>query len=111
MDRLRAYLHAEVMPSRLADVEALEALGWRGRWIPTDLEFEEIELARPLDPGRDLILTVALEQGKVARILVVSAPTGDDDADARAFTEEGLAAALAVHGEACRAALAHLTGS
>ena len=38
--------------------------------------------------------TLALEKGNLERMLLGWAPPGDDDADARAFTEEELAAAL-----------------
>ncbi|MEN8148977.1 MAG: hypothetical protein ABFS86_04090 [Planctomycetota bacterium] len=110
MERYRKYLGKTLSPERLADRAAIEATGFRGRWIPEVLEaFDEVELARPLDSERDLLLTLAVEEGAVARMLLGQAPAGDDDADARGLSEDELAAAVAEHGEAIEAVLELLT--
>ena len=100
MQRFRPYLHRLLVAERLGDTEHLAALDVRGRWIPDPIEdFDEIDLALPLDDKRDLVITLALEKGNIERMLLGWAPPGDDDADARAFTEEELAAALESKGE------------
>jgi hypothetical protein len=106
MERFRTYLGRTVDPQRLADAPALDTQGFRPRWIPEPLgEFDEIEVSRELDGERDLVVTVAVEQGKVARILFGWGPAGDDDADRRGFEEAELGAVLEAHGDAAAALL------
>ena len=110
MERFQKYLGRTLSSASLADRAAIEATGFRGRWIPEVLEaFDEIELARPLDDGRDLLLTLAVEEGKIARMMLGQAKAGDDDADARGLEEEELAAAVAAHGDAVDAVMELLT--
>ncbi|MHC4473252.1 MAG: hypothetical protein ACYS99_20095 [Planctomycetota bacterium] len=111
MQRLRRFLTRELAADRLADRPALAALGVRERWVPETIEaFDEVELALPLDAERDAVLTLAVEEGKLARILLGWAAAGDDDADTAGFDEEGLAAVLERHGETLERLLEHLTG-
>jgi hypothetical protein len=111
MQRLRRFLHLPIDSDRLSDRGPIAALGIRDRWIPEALEeFDEIEFALPLTEERDAIITMALEQGKVERILLGWAPAGDDDADTAAFDEEGLAETLRQHGDTLASLLGHLTG-
>ena len=101
MERFRRFLGRTIEPERLADGAVLEDLGFRPRWIPEPLEeFDEIEVARSLDADRDLVVTVAVEQAKVARILFGHGPAGDDDADRRGFDEAEIAGMLDAHGDA-----------
>ncbi len=110
MQRFERYLHRGVVMERLRDAEHLDALEVRGRWIPDPLEaFDEIDLALPLDGDRDLVLTLAVENGNIERMLLGWAPSGDDDADPRAFSGEELAAVLGQAGEAVRGLLEYLT--
>jgi len=95
MQRFKPYLHRPLVVDRLQDTEHLAALEVRGRWIPDPIEeFDEIDLALPLDDDRDLVITLALEQGELKRMQLGWAPPGDDDADTRAFPEEELATVL-----------------
>ncbi len=101
MERLKPFIGRSVDAARLADRTALEALGFRARWIPEPLdEFDEIEVAVGLDGARDLLVTVAVEKAVVARILLGWGPAGDDDADRRGFEAEEIPAILEAHGEA-----------
>jgi len=112
MDRLRKFLHLPLLPDRLADRAAMEGRGFRGRWVPDELQpFDEVELARPLDHATDLLLTLAVEEGKIERMMLGQALAGDDDADARGLSETELAEALAVHGDAVTDLLEFLTGA
>jgi len=112
MERIRRFLGETVDAERLADAAALEALGARGRWVPDELQpFDEIELALPLDDGRDLLLTAAVEEGRLARIMLMQAAAGDDDADPAALSDEDLTAAMDRQGDRLVRLLEHLTGA
>ena len=112
MQRFRTYLHRPLAPDRLGDTEHLAVLDVRGRWIPDPIEeFDEIDLALPLDDERDLVVTLAVEKGNLERMLLGWAPPGDDDADARAFTEDELAAALEEKGADLVRLMEYLSGS
>ena len=101
MERLKPFVGRSLDAARLADRASLESLGFRGRWIPEELEeFDEVEVSRALDAERDLVVTVAVERGRVARILLGACPAGDDDADRRGLRPEGLPAILDDHGAA-----------
>lgn len=111
MERFRRFLGGSVDAARVADGAILERLGFRGRWIPEPLgDFDEIEVAAPLDGGRDLLVAVAVEEARVARILLGWGPAGDDDADRRGFSPEELRTVLDAHGERVRALLEAWTG-
>jgi hypothetical protein len=111
VERFRRFLERTIDPARLSDPGARDALGFRDRWVPDVLEaFDEVELARSLDAERDLVITVAVEEGRIARILFGWCPAGDDDADRRGFTEGELTAVLEQHGDAAAAGLDQLVG-
>ena len=111
MKRFRVFLHRPLVADRLGDTEYLAALEVRGRWIPDPIEeFDEVDLALPLDDDRDLVVTLALEKGNLERMLLGWVPPGDDDADARAFTEEELAAALEEKGADLVRLMEYLSG-
>ena len=111
MQRFKPFMHRPLATDRLGDTEHLAALEVRGRWIPDPIEaFDEIDLALPLDDERDLVVTLAVENGNLERMLLGWAPPGDDDADARAFTEEELAAALEVRGADLQSLMEYLSG-
>jgi len=106
MERLRPFVGRIVDAARLADRAALEALGFRPRWIPEPLDdFDEIEVAIGLDDTRDLLVTAAVENAVVARILLGWGPAGDDDADRRGFEADEIPGVLEAHGEAIVALL------
>jgi hypothetical protein len=107
MERIRKYIGAPLVAPRL---EAVEDFGARPRWVPEEIDdFDEIELALPMDDEEELLLTIAVEDGRMARILLSAARAGDDDADARGLSEAELMGALDRHGEALVALLEHLT--
>jgi hypothetical protein len=72
-------------------------------------DFDEIDVAISLDADRDLVLTMTLEKGSLERMMFGWAPAGDDDADARPFTEEELAAVLASRGDQVTGLLEYLS--
>ena len=99
MERLKPFLHRAVDPAVLGDPTALAAHECRGRWIPDPIEdFDEAEIALPLTPERDLVVTLALERQRLERMMLGWAPAGDDDADARALDAADLATALEASG-------------
>jgi hypothetical protein len=111
MERYKKYLHRTLRADRLADRDSIVGMGFRERWVPDELEaFDEVELAIPLDDERDLLVTLAVEETKIERMLLGHAPAGDDDADAEGLTEDGLTAALEQHGDVVARLLAFLTG-
>ena len=112
MDRLRRFIGEAVVAERLSDSGARGDLGVKDRWMPDEIEaFDEIELSLPLDDERDAVLTLALEDGKLARIMLSWAKAGDDDADTVGFSEEDLGSTLDRHGETLVRLLDFLTGS
>ncbi len=112
MDDLRRFIGQALAVDRLSDRETRTGLGVRDRWVPETIEaFDEIELALPLDEERDAVLTLAVEDGNLARIMLGWAPAGDDDADTRGFTEEDLGSAFERHRETLVRLLSFLTGS
>ena len=105
MKRLKPFLHRAVDAGVLADPEALASHAARGRWIPDPIEeFDEAEIALKLSEERDLVVTMALEMEHLERLMLGWAPAGDDDADARALTEDELLSAI----EACGDSLVRL---
>ena len=71
--------------------------------------FDEIELAFPFTDDEELCLTITLEEGRMARILLSAARAGDDDADARGLSEEELRSALGRHGDTIAQLLERVT--
>jgi hypothetical protein len=110
MERLTKYIGRGLAEARLREERTLALLGARARWLPESLEdFDEIDLALPLDGERDLVLYVAVETGKIARIMLGRVPAGDDDADPLPFDEAGLAAVLDEKGDAVVSLLEAIT--
>jgi len=109
VDRIRKFAGRELEPSRLGTVGQF---GARARWVPERIEaFDEIELAFPFTDDEELCLTIALEESRMARILLSAARAGDDDADARGLSEAELKSALDRHGDTIARLLEHLTAS
>ena len=107
--RFRPFLGRTLDAARLSS-KALAAHGARARWLPPELQpFDEIEVAFAREGGEDLSLTIAVEDGKVARMLFGAVPAGDDEADPRALTPEELAAAIDEKGAAVESLLAQAT--
>ena len=62
MERLRGFIGRELDGSRLRDGPALTARKVRPRWVPDELgDFDEVELALPLDADHDLSIALAVE--------------------------------------------------
>lgn len=112
MQRLRRFLSAVLREDRIGDAEGLRPFGARGRWVPEELmEFDEVEYALPLGDGRDLTVSIAVEDGRIGRLVLGWVPGGDDDADARALSEGEIAAALGERGDDLVACLEFLTAA
>lgn len=112
MQRFRQFLHRPLNVRHLGDTDHLAAMDVRGRFIPDPIEaFDEIDLALSLDQDRDMVITIAVENGEVERLLFGWAPPGDDDADARALTEAELAAFLEGRGTELLSLMEYLTCS
>lgn len=110
MERFTTYIGRELDEAGLRGEGALDRAGARARWLPETLEdFDEIDLALPLDAERDLAVYIAVETGKIARIMVGQVPAGDDDADPRPFEAADLAAVLEKKGDAVAALLGAIT--
>lgn len=68
-------------------------------------------MAFPFTDDEELCLTIALEEGRMERILLSAVRAGDDEADARGLSEDELNSALARHGDAIVRLLGLVTSS
>lgn len=70
------------------------------RYLPDEFEaFDEMDFLAPLDGERRLVVSAALEEGKIMRILLGWVGPGDPDDAMHALDEEGLGKALELNGD------------
>lgn len=89
MQRFKRFIGEKVIPENLKDLEKLSTYGLECRNLPESLdEFDEIELSVG-SPDDEVILAVAVLEGKIKRIMFVKVDKTDPDA-CRPLTEEQL---------------------
>jgi hypothetical protein len=72
-----------------------------GRYLPDELDdFDEMEFGAGIWEEKEVIFTLVVENGKLARISLGYIPGGGSEDDMMAFTETQLEDVLAVKGEA-----------
>lgn len=91
MERFRKIFGRSVNRSRLDDASLLEGAELTPRYLPDAFdEFDEMEFLCPLEGDRKLVLSAALEQGKIMRILFGWVGPDDPDDAMRRLDEEEL---------------------
>ncbi len=106
MERFQAFIGRTLERARLDNQEALGRAGLEPRYLPeTFEEFDEVDFLAPLEPegpldGRNrMVLSVAIERGKVQRILLGWVAPGDPEDTMRRLDEETLGRALEMNGD------------
>jgi len=97
--------------ARFDDAALFDETGVVPRYLPDAFEeFDEMEFILPFEGDRKLVLSLALEQGKVMRILLGWVAPDDPDDFMRSFDEEGLEKALTLRGDALVRFMERATG-
>ncbi len=100
MQRFQRFIGRNLQISRLKNTPSLTAGGVTDRYVPEELDvFEELEFGAGLWRGQDIIFTLVLERGKLARISLGYIPSGGSDDEMVAFTEAQLDDVLAEKGD------------
>jgi hypothetical protein len=99
-----------VDPKSLKDPSLFEGIGVVPRYLPETLEdFDEMEFLAPYEGDKKLVLSVALEEGKIQRILLGWVGPGDPEDAMRSFDEEELERAAASGGKVFETLLEKIT--
>ena len=100
MQRFQRFLGCKVDVNRIREPGLLSSAGVSARYLPEELDdFDEMEFGAGSWEGRDLVFTLVLEHGVVARISLGYIPPGGSEDDMMAFSESQLQAVLTVRGE------------
>ena len=101
MKRFQPFVGRAVDRPRLDGTGVLEKAGLVPRYLPDAFEeFDEMEFLLPFQEEKKLVLSVALEQGRIQRMLFGWVGPGDPEDAMRSLDEEGLTSALELHGAA-----------
>ena len=110
MERFRRFFGCKVVRSQLDDVSLLEQSGLEARYLPEAFdEFDEMEFLLPWEEDRKIVLSAALEQEKIMRILFGWIGPGDPEDAMRKLEEEDLKKVLAEKGPLLLAFLESIT--
>ena len=100
MQRFQRFIGRPVDVNRIREPGTLSSSGISVRYLPEELdEFDEMEFGAGSWEGRDLVFTLVLEHGVVARISLGYIPPGGSEDDMMAFSESQLQAVLALKGK------------
>jgi len=101
MERFRPFFGCPVNRKGLDDPAVLEEAGLEARYLPAAFEsFDEMEFMTSLEGDKKLVLSIALEEGKIMRILFGWAGPDDPEDTLRSLEQADLTEALDQHGEA-----------
>jgi hypothetical protein len=101
MQRFQKYLGRRVEAHRIKDPALLSSTGVSQRYVPEEIDdFDEMEFGAGRWEGRDVIFTLVIENGSVARISLGYIPAGGSEDDMAAFTDSQLQALLDARGDA-----------
>jgi len=110
MKRFQPFVGRVVDRSRLDEATVLEARRIEARYLPDSFEeFDEMEFLAPFEGQDKLVFSVALEQGRIMRILLGWVQPGDPDDAMRSLDDAGIERALALQGEALLGVLQEIT--
>ena len=100
MERFRAFIGRLVDHTRLVESLPEAWPGFEARYLPERFEeFDEIDFALPYEGERRLVVTAALEQGRIQRILLGWIAPGDPEDAMRSLPDADLARALEMRGD------------
>ena len=100
MQRFQPFVGRPVNRTRIGESSVLEKAGFVARYLPEEFdEFDEMEFTLPFEEEKSLVLSVALEQGRIMRILIGWVGPGDPDDAMRSFDEKDLKRALDLKGD------------
>ena len=81
MERFRSYIDRKINLERVKHTDRLDAFGITCTYLPDPPEeFDEFEFRTGFDGENDIVLTVAVEMGKIKRIMFSVADEEDPDA-------------------------------
>lgn len=110
MDRFRCFFGCEVNRRRM-DPALFEEAGIAPRYLPDEFEsFDEMDFLVPLDGEKRLVVSAALEEGKIMRILLGWVGPDDPDDAMHPLDEEDLGQALEMNGDALVGFFEKITG-
>jgi hypothetical protein len=110
MERFKPFMARPVKPERLKDPALFEGTGAEPRYLPETLAaFDEMEFLAPYEGDRKLVLSVALEEGRIQRILMGWVGPGDPEDAMRSFDEQELEGVVDSHGEVFAVLLEKIT--
>jgi len=100
MERFKAFVGRQVRRTRCDDGKILAKAGLVPRYLPEEFhEIDEMEFAVPLEGEKTLVLSAALEQGKIMRILLGWTAPGDPEDFMRPLEDDAVARALELRGD------------
>lgn len=99
MERFQKYVDAKLNIENVKNSARLESLGIRCTYLPEPVEdFDEFEFAVDCDGKENIILSFAVENGKIKRLMIVQAAENDPDT-VKALSLAQLESFLAEKGE------------
>ena len=91
MERFQKFITRKVDFQKLKQPQTYAATGVSERYVPDELDvFEEMEFGAGTWKGQDVIFTIVLEEGRLARISLGFIPVGGSEDDMMAFSEAQL---------------------
>jgi hypothetical protein len=101
MQRFHRFIGRRIDFSRLQQSQDFASAEVTVRYLPDELEeFDEIEFGAGSWQEREIVFTLVLEHGKLARMSLGYIPAGGSEDDMMAFTETQLREVLAEKGPA-----------
>ncbi len=99
MERFRKYIDRELKIGNVKNAELLEFHGVICTYLPDPIEeFDELEFRTSFQAENDLVVTIAVEMGKIKRVMFSAAKEEDPD-DTRSLTEPEMVHILSARGE------------
>jgi hypothetical protein len=100
MQRFRRFIGRRVDFNRIKNNQDLTSAEVTSRYLPDELEeFDEMEFGAGVWEGHDVVFTLVVEHGRLARISLGYIPEGAPEDDMMAFSEIQLSEVLAIKGK------------
>ncbi len=111
MERFQIYVNRKVERKNIDGSAALREAGFVPRYLPDAFEdFDEMEFLLPFEGDKKLVLSIALEEGGIKRILIGWVGPDDPDDMMRSLDKAGLKKALDLQGGSVSRFLDEITG-